>query len=285
MRALFFVGPTKTGTTAIWHALKSHGIQLPVGSKEIFYFDKYYSSNRNHYFAQTFHLRRTSLIPEYFVEVSPSYFCSAVVPERIRTMFPSSRIVITLREPLSRTVSCFLHSSRYRTLDLMRALEEDEDLSASRYRVYCARWLDVFGPSNVLVARQNVEGAFADDLFPLLAHFSGIHALHNVKMEVRRYNEAVVSRSKRVARIVGRMNYYLRRKGASWLVDAARQLGIRSLVYKRIPTASAAVDKHHLLELETILHEEIVFYNALEQPATYGQELRRMLVSVCGSGR
>ncbi len=285
MRALFFVGPTKTGTTAIWHALKSHGIQLPVGTKETFYFDKYYSSNRDHYFAQTFKLRRTSLIPECFVEVSPSYFCSAVIPERIRTMFPSARIVITLREPLSRTISCFLHSSRYRTLDLMRALEEDEDLSASRYRIYCARWLDVFGPSNVLVARQNAKGAFADDLFPILARFSGIHALHNVKMEVRRYNQAVVSRSKRIARIVRRMDYYLRRKGASWLVDAARHLGIRSLVYKRIPTASAAVNKQHLLELEAILHDEIVFYNAIKQPATYGPELHRMLVSLSGSGR
>ena len=283
MRALFFVGPTKTGNTAIWHALKSHGIQLPVGSKEIFYFANYYSSNRNHYFAQPFNLRRTSLIPEYFVEVSPSYFCFEVVPERIRTMFPSGRIIITLREPLSRTVSCFLHSSRYRTLDLMRALEEDEDLSASRYRV-CALARCVWSIQR-FSSKANVEGAFADDLFPLLAHFSGIHALHNVKMEVRRYNEVVVSRSKRVARIVRRMDYYLRRKGASWIVDAARQLGIRSLVYKRIPTASAAVDKHHLLELETILHEEIVFYNALEQPATYGQALHRMLVSVCGSGR
>jgi hypothetical protein len=143
----------------------------------------------------------------------------------------------------------------------------------------------VFGPSNVLVARQNAEGAFADDLFPILARFSGIHALHNVKMEVRRYNQAVVSRSKRIARIVRRMDYYLRRKGASWLVDAARHLGIRSLVYKRIPTASAAVNKQHLLELEAILHDEIVFYNAIKQPATYGPELHRMLVSLSGSGR
>lgn len=285
MRALFFVGPTKTGTTAIWHALKSHGIRLPVGTKETFYFDNYYSDNREHYFTQTFKLRCTSVIPEYFVEVSPSYFCSAVVPERIRTMFPSARIIITLREPLGRTVSCFLHSSRYRTLDLMRALEEDEDISASRYRIYCARWLDVFGPSNVLVARQNAEGAFADDLFPILAHFSGIHALHNVKMEARRYNQAVASRSKRIALIVRRINYYLRRKGASWLVDTGRHLGVRSLVYRRIPTAGVAVSKQSFLELENRLRDEIAFYNAIKQPATYGQELHRILVSLPDSGR
>lgn len=92
------------------------------------------------------------------VEVGPTYFSHQEAPERVLRCLGPIQIICTLRDPVKRTYSFYLHMLRYgmTRYDFKQALEAHAILlDSSRYATHLSRWKEEFGKDNVCVLLQD----------------------------------------------------------------------------------------------------------------------------------
>ena len=100
------VGPGRSGTTWLHEALSYHpGLCLPSNVKETMFFDRHHGKGLSWY-ADHFKHR---LAGQLCGEEGPTYFQVPQAPERIKEANPQCRIIITIRDPVSRTLSGYRH--------------------------------------------------------------------------------------------------------------------------------------------------------------------------------
>lgn len=149
------VGPFKTGTSWIYNYLINYQqIALPTKVKETFFFDdcKKFERGLDWYYS---HFTQIEL-EQQIGEIAPSYFHSMEAPWRIQQHNPQCKIVVTLREPISRLVSFYQHKKQRGELkpktSLSQAISQKKSLySSALYYFHLSRWIDVFGADNVQV--------------------------------------------------------------------------------------------------------------------------------------
>lgn len=145
---VYFVGPQKSGTTWIYKYLSGHEeIDLATTTKETFFFDFNYEKGLAWYEKQFPGSRRA-------VEVAPTYFHSRSAPARIKHHAPNAKIIITIRDPLKRAFSLYLHEMKKGRFDgtFQEALSSCSIIKeSSRYGDNISRWLDLFGGNNVKI--------------------------------------------------------------------------------------------------------------------------------------
>lgn len=156
------VGPPRTGTTWLHHAMAGH-IGLPFGIKETNFFTRNYHLGLRWYSA---HFQRCQA-GETVGEIAPTYFDSSLARERIARDIPECRIVCTLRDPVERMYSHYRILRReawHGTMDFVRTLDQHLTwqgsgnlFEGSDYATHLTQWQNLFGADNVLVA-------FHDDL-------------------------------------------------------------------------------------------------------------------------
>lgn len=142
-------GVRKCGTTWLDRCLREHPqIFMPSATKELFFFDRYWS-------------RGVAWYGEYFAdcppdhlcgEVSPTYFTEPKAPERILSVKPDARLVFVFRHPVERVVSLY-HHMRARgdtSLSLSEAIEKlPELIEEGFYARHFARFRTAFAPSSI----------------------------------------------------------------------------------------------------------------------------------------
>ena len=102
----FGLGPQRSGSTWLDGCLRQHPqCALPVKTKETFFFDRYFDRGLCWYERQFDVGREVRAVGE----VAPSYFGYPDAPIRIAQLFPDARLIITLRNPIERAWSHFLH--------------------------------------------------------------------------------------------------------------------------------------------------------------------------------
>lgn len=100
------VGAQKSGTSSLFDYLnKSPGM---TGStiKELHYFDREDNFSKGDRWYESHFLRKPGQNDLLF-EASPSYLAREIVPERIKAYKPDIRIIVLLREPVSRAYSAW----------------------------------------------------------------------------------------------------------------------------------------------------------------------------------
>ena len=118
------IGETKCGTTSMYDNLIQHeridpsrgngteGIvdaDVPLGMKEIRFFDKYYSYGWDWYrncFGDSKLMRRLT------GEASPTYFARDLAMQRIFSVMPDIKLIVMLRHPVNRLISHYDHKSK-----------------------------------------------------------------------------------------------------------------------------------------------------------------------------
>src|SRR5690606_21799853 len=123
----------------------------PLAVKETFFFDRHFNKGSEWYWS---HFEDSS-VPK--IEVAPSYFAKANVPERVCQVSSRAKIIVTLRHPVKRAWSHYLHLRRYGyTMKTLRdACDEfPQILQASCYNSCLTRWRDSFGDENVYILWQ-----------------------------------------------------------------------------------------------------------------------------------
>ncbi len=106
--AFICLGTQKGGTTSLQRLLADHpGVFLPP-VKEVQFFSLHYSQGEawygRHYAAAAPH--------QCCGDITPYYLFHPAVPQRLRALLPSARLVVLLRDPVERALSGLFHSIR-----------------------------------------------------------------------------------------------------------------------------------------------------------------------------
>jgi hypothetical protein len=152
------LGPSKSGTTWLYQVLAEHPEVLLSPAKDLYFFNRCYDRGLDWYRAQ---FRAAGRPPQVIGEICPGYLSFGPAPERIRACLgPDLRLMVTLREPVSRAFSAYLDHRKHgqgaptfrETARLLPQLI-DEGRYATHLRAYAER----FG-------RESLHVAVFDDL-------------------------------------------------------------------------------------------------------------------------
>uniref|UniRef100_A0A182Q703 Sulfotransferase domain-containing protein n=2 Tax=Neomyzomyia TaxID=44536 RepID=A0A182Q703_9DIPT len=167
------IGVRKCGTRALLEMLYLHPrIQKAAGEVHFFDRDENYLRGLEWYRKKMPHSFRGQIT----IEKSPSYFVTPEVPERVRAMNASIKLLLIVREPVTRAISDYTQlrshaatatlpqqQSLSSTSPLSRSFEElailpngtvneaYRPLAISQYHVHVHRWLEVFPREQLLV--------------------------------------------------------------------------------------------------------------------------------------
>jgi Sulfotransferase family len=150
------IGAMKAGTTSLYRYLREHPQVFMPPEKELHFFaaPERWSRGRDWYEA------RFAAAADGAVavgEASPTYAMYpefAAVPERVAALLPDARLLYTVRHPIERMRSHYLHQVRRgrEHAPIERALVADPRyLDTSRYALQLERYLDRFPAERLLV--------------------------------------------------------------------------------------------------------------------------------------
>jgi len=227
------IGPMKAGTTWIHDYLAARNdVCLPAGVKETFFFDHYWYRGLSWY-ANRFSVSASSDC-RVCIEVGPSYFHSLDAPYRIRKALGTVRLLVTLRDPVRRAWSHYLHLRRYgyTNSSLQEATEmHPEILEASRYRTCLARWYAVFPTDNISVVRQELLASSPEAYALAVCNALGLDRQPVPEWLQCRSNEAGLPPSVLVASLGRRGAHLLRRAGMYGVINAAKRLQLKRFFF------------------------------------------------------
>ena len=229
------IGPMRTGSTWLHEYLSSRGdVCLPKDVKETFYFaenhDKSEAWYENH-FRHFDPARHRSII-----DVSPTLFPNHAAIARVKKGLPNPVLMATLRQPIERAWSHYMHLRQYgaTTLDFDSAVREIPDITeASLYAKHLARWLDEFG-------REAVRTTFYSDLkkhpSEYVRQVNEAFGLPDAPAETlppAKVNSGSLPRNLLLAQMTHRAAATLHRSGLHPIVNAGKRMGLANLVYGR----------------------------------------------------
>lgn len=137
MRPTFLIiGTQKGGTTSLFHYLEHHSRILPAKIKEIHYFSFSFSCGERWYRAHFPHAGRANEDALTY-EASPYYLYMPEVPERVAAFNAQMKLIVMLRDPVSRAYSHYRMSVKQgkEALSFEDAIEQEaERLERERVR-------------------------------------------------------------------------------------------------------------------------------------------------------
>lgn len=133
------IGTQRGGTTSLFHYLQGHPSIKPAVNKDLHFFDRKYNkglpwyqghfpTRAERYYIQ--HFRGRSFLTG---EASPSYMFHPHTPERIAQAIPSVKLIVMLRNPVSRAYSQYHHAVElgHETLSFEEAIETEKERVAT----------------------------------------------------------------------------------------------------------------------------------------------------------
>ncbi|CAH1391491.1 unnamed protein product [Nezara viridula] len=113
------IGVKKSGTRALLEFLRLHPDVRAAGS-EVHFFDKYYHKGFNWYRKKM----PPTLEGQVTMEKTPSYFVTKEVPQRVKQMNPSTKLLIVVRDPVTRAISDYTQAaSKKKNRSFMQSFE------------------------------------------------------------------------------------------------------------------------------------------------------------------
>ena len=101
------IGVKKGGTRALLEFIRLHPDVRAAGS-EVHFFDKHYSRGFKWYRS----CMPATLEGQITMEKTPSYFITKEVPKRVHAMNPLTKLVVVVRDPVTRAVSDYTQAAR-----------------------------------------------------------------------------------------------------------------------------------------------------------------------------
>ena len=132
------IGTQRGGTTSLFHYLEAHPSVTAAVNKDLHFFDRKYRKGlawyRGHfptgierYAARTIH--SSALLTG---EASPSYLFHPHAPRRVKQALPNAKLIVMLRDPVSRAYSQYHHAVElgHETLSFEDAIGNEEERTA-----------------------------------------------------------------------------------------------------------------------------------------------------------
>lgn len=142
------IGAQKGGTTSLFRLLEKHPCIVPAARKEVHYFDNMYNDlqyglnwYRAHFpmFLSRYYKRWIHRQKMLTGEASPYYIFHPRAPERIFNVVPRVKLILLLRDPVTRAYSHYHHSVRkgYESLTFEQAIDQEEGRLAGEVEKLC----------------------------------------------------------------------------------------------------------------------------------------------------
>lgn len=230
------IGPPRTATTWLHEALAGH-VGLPSGVKETDFFVYKYEKGLEWYAAHFADCALDRPIGEF----SPNYFIGAQPRERIARDIPGCKILCTLRDPVQRIYSHYrkMREGAYFTGTFEACLENRPDiLEWSKYATYLSAWRQFFGTSNVIVFFQEDLKTNPQNFLNQATDFIGISRIQVADSNAHdRLVNAIptLPKNPRIAKLARRARERLQENGNYGLVNLAKKVGLRSLLFSGGP--------------------------------------------------
>ncbi|THH35434.1 hypothetical protein E4Z66_16625 [Aliishimia ponticola] len=224
-----YLGGDKCGSSWVYHVLSKHPDVTLAKAKELFYFDRFYSMGADWYLRQF----PKEPLTIRMGEICHDYLYSREALDRIARDLPQdSRFLITVREPVARTVSHYKYLRKIGRTNL----PFDEALKAhpqivehSMFGKYVRLAQDILGKDRVHVlsfeALQTDPVAFGQDLSEAL----GVRYVADLPY-TDRVLEAQESRNPSLVRLLRNAGWVLRSLGAPRLVNRVKNSPLVSRV-------------------------------------------------------
>lgn len=227
------VGASKTGTNTLFQCLSEHPqICMPKHLKGLRFFDQFYERGLTWYTSFFTHCDKDSLKGE----ISETYLSNKLVPERIFKNLPEAKIIMTFRNPYSRTFSDYLQLTRLgkiRGSFDQAVLNYDNLIFDSLYFEHMQNYLKFFPRNNILIMffeeLQENPLQFVKDIYTFLDIDSSFlpKSLYNYS------NVTTMPRSRFFSRFSYSLYWFLRKKNMLSLISFAKQNSlVRKLLFK-----------------------------------------------------
>ena len=207
-----FLGPSKTASTWIYEAIRSHpGLFVPV-SKDIYFFDKYYDKGVGWYDG----FFKGAPTGALCGELSHDYFSSSSAIQRIHAYDPKIKLICCLRNPFDRAYSSYLHLVRVGMFSgsFAAALSELPFIvDEGRYCTNLQRIFSLFDRESVLILDFDELEANPELFVRRIFSFLGVDENYVPDVLHKRINPARGARSVAVARIAKQAALLIRKWG------------------------------------------------------------------------
>ncbi len=250
-------GVRKCGTTWLDQCLREHpGIYMPEATKELFFFDRYWSRGKDWYANYFLNCRSDQICGE----VSPTYFTGPDAPERIAATVPNVKLVFVFRDPVERVVSLYHHmrAKGDTQLPLADAIEElPELLEEGFYARHFAHFRTTFPDSAMLpLILDDLQANGGAELEKLFRFLGTGPAFRPAALSERAY-ERREARSHSLARVAAGTSRLLHSLGLHRAVALAKSAGAEKLVLRTPARVSEAADPEIAARLHALYDDDI----------------------------
>ncbi|MEM1382790.1 MAG: sulfotransferase [Pseudomonadota bacterium] len=190
------IGVQKAATSWLHDVLMEHPQAAMSDPKELDFFTRTYDRGY-HWYERHFDAAPAGAL--IAGECSPSYIYDPAAPERVKLYNPDMRLIVILRDPVSRAFSNHLHEIRTRGIPDTMSFEDGLKinpmyLEQGRYATHMARWLKVFDREALLVlVAEDIAEDPASALAQVYAHI-GVPEFRPDALHERRH-ESVQNRN------------------------------------------------------------------------------------------
>lgn len=256
------VGAPKCGSTLIARYLTDHPDIEMSAPKETHYFTENFCRGPSWYSSHFKNAASNKVVGEF----STDYLAGEEVAERIYGELGEVKIIISVRNPVSRLQSDLNHSirdgylnkRRLQTIDFSADLADDshvkDRVSRGLYSAAIARYVSLFGGENVFIL--NADKLFLGDLSQMeqVFKFLAVTPTPTEKLDLRNLNKGYIPRS----RLIEAMKKWLYRmlSNSNVAMRVVRGLSLGNL-YRFINGAGqVALTERQLVQVNAIYRED-----------------------------
>ncbi|MBE9011849.1 sulfotransferase domain-containing protein [Pseudanabaenaceae cyanobacterium LEGE 13415] len=220
------VGPQRTGTSWLDKLLRYHPeLCLPKNVKETMFFDRDYEKGIEYYW-DYFSDRQSN---QRCGEIGPTYFDSSIIPNRIQAINPNCKIIINLRNPISRALSSYHHhlgKGRVKGTFTDAIAQIPRIIDAGRYQLHTTRWLETFGADQVsFLLLEDIEFE-PERVLSQLYEFLDVSTIEMPDLGKKRIGEATSPKYPLLAKVAAQSATWLRSNRLHHVAELGKALGV-----------------------------------------------------------
>lgn len=266
---LFIVGAPKAGTTFLFHKLQNNNQFFFTRVKELNYFThedlaekgSYYKDFRTNTLKEYLRFYDNSTNEKYIVDSSVSNFAYPKAAERIKAFNPNAKILIIIRNPISRAFSHYNMDRRmgYANQAFCEYISDPykypnhfhQYINNSLYYQNISRYLDLFGKDNVQVLILERLEQDLPKLFEFLEvdHFSDINTSEKL-------NENKEAKNK-----IGQLIQHNRKLASKLKLIIPRSYIIRVKKYLYKPAKNIQIEPHEHEAMLSKISKDLILLN------------------------